>query len=220
MKKLLMPAAALLIWASLFLWAHQAGLTGMGMKGIVERIQVYGTWTPYIFVGLFLARMVLFIPGSVCIFIGSLLFSPVQAVLLSLAGIVLAETVVYLGGKWLADSAMYERMMKKYPRIYELLEQHRAKFLTFAVACPCMPTDAACFTAAATGMKYRTFLLSVITGAIPMVILYTVAGNALLQPSPLLLVVLIVLLLIGIIAIFAWNKWGRVREEEVLRVHM
>ncbi|MDN4523322.1 TVP38/TMEM64 family protein [Fictibacillus fluitans] len=206
MKKIIPVIVIVLLWIILFSGGKKVGFTHLRIEDIKGFIQVYDNWAPYVFVGLFLARLVLFIPGSLCILIGSLLFSPLQAILLSLLGIVLGETIVYLMGRWLSGSFLYITIKKKYPMWCRSLERHRAKFLAFAVVCPFMPTDAACFTAAATGMKYNIFLLSVLTGAVPLVILYSIAGTAVVNSAPMALVALIVALIIITAMVFHWRK--------------
>ncbi|MCP8969260.1 hypothetical protein [Ectobacillus ponti] len=75
-------------------------------------------------------------------------------------------------------------------------------------------TAAACFIAGATGMKYKTFLLSVISGAVPMVILYTVAGTAIMASVPVCIAVAAGILALVAVAVFVLRKWSSATEQE------
>ena len=52
-----------------------------------------------IFLGIWIIRLIAFIPGVSLMLLGGLIFSPIEALILSLLGLVLSDTLVFILGK-------------------------------------------------------------------------------------------------------------------------
>ncbi|AUS14593.1 hypothetical protein C0W65_12735 [Bacillus subtilis] len=59
---------------------------------------------------------------------------------------------------------------RKHPELKTLLETYNYKFLALGMICPLAPTDVVCFLSATVGIKYTTYILTVIVTNIPLLI--------------------------------------------------
>ena len=54
-----------------------------------------------IFLGLWIIRLFVFIPGMTLMLIGGVIFSPIEALILSLSGLVISDSIIFILGKML-----------------------------------------------------------------------------------------------------------------------
>jgi uncharacterized membrane protein YdjX (TVP38/TMEM64 family) len=86
--------------ALVILAAGAAAVVGAGAEiratGVEERLRDLGVWAPALFVVLYAAGTLLFLPGSVLSLAGGALFGPVWGVVINLSGATLGATLAFL----------------------------------------------------------------------------------------------------------------------------
>ncbi|WP_028402985.1 TVP38/TMEM64 family protein [Ectobacillus panaciterrae] len=149
---------------------------------------------------LFILRLLLFIPSSVFIVVGSILFPFFENILISIVCMLVTSTIIYIAGRRFVNSPIHCFVSQKHPEVYKRIEENRQKYLFLFVLMPIASTDMACFIAASTRMGYIPFIITVFAAIVPFVSLYTFFGKTLItSPETALFITLtiIVFVLLG-----------------------
>ncbi|CUO91275.1 VTT domain-containing protein [Clostridium disporicum] len=159
-----------------------------------------------IFLGIWIIRLIAFIPGVSLMLLGGLIFSPIEALILSLLGLVLSDTLVFILGKMDLFEGIKNKIKKKYKDIYKLVEEENHKILAIGVLCPVAPTDVICYLSSYLGLGYRRFIITFIIANIPAVSLYSFLGDSFSNSIYNTVFIIITLIVTSIITIKKWNK--------------
>ena len=159
-----------------------------------------------IFLGIWIIRLIAFILGVSLMLLGGLIFSPIEALILSLLGLVLSDTLVFILGKMDLFEGIKNKIKKKYKDIYKLVEEENHKILAIGVLCPVAPTDVICYLSSYLGLGYRRFIITFIIANIPAVSLYSFLGDSFSNSIYNTVFIIITLIVTSIITIKKWNK--------------
>lgn len=140
------------------------------MSDLQEFILANTKYAMLLFIALWTIRLLFFIPGVTLMFLGGVCFDPIVSVILSMAGIFLSETLVYVFSRKFSSGKMMKNLERKHPELKTLLETYNYKFLALGMICPLAPTDVVCFLSATVGIKYTTYIFTVIVTNIPLMI--------------------------------------------------
>lgn len=143
---------------------------------LAEFISGNRDYAPVLFVALWIFRLVLFIPGVTLMILGGVFFEPFPSILLSIVGMVLSETVVYLFATVFSYGKLTNRIERKYPELKKMLEKYNYRFLALGILNPVAPTDVICYLSASIGVSYWLYIATVIVANIPLMILYSYFG--------------------------------------------
>lgn len=179
MKKVV-PIIVISSWFLLLLLAVHLNLFQLSINDIKHFIEDSSIHPMLLFVGIFCARIFLFIPSTMLVVAGSLFFHPIETITLSMIGMFITETIIYVISRSILSNRIQEYLEIKYPKLHKEIKSNGKKYLFITVATPLAPTDGACFIAASTKMPYLSYISIVLAGTIPIVTLYTLYGNFLL----------------------------------------
>ena len=107
-------------------------------------------------------RLIAFIPGVTLMLLGGLIFDPSKAFLLSLIGIVLSDTLIFLLAKGNLFKRLKEKVSNKYPDLVKLIDRYNYKILAIGVLCPIAPTDVIVFLSSYMGMSFIRFVMHLV----------------------------------------------------------
>lgn len=113
------------------------------------------------------------------------LFPTGQALLVNLMGLAILMTVPYLIGRWSGMEAV-DRLIQKYPRFGAVLDRQKESslFLCFFLrVIGCLPGDVVTMYLGATGTPFGKNLLGGILGLLPRMVLATILGSSIQDPS-------------------------------------
>ena len=162
-----------------------------------------------LFILLWSLRLVLFIPGVTLMVLGGLIFQSEKAFILSLVGIVLSDTLVFLLAKSKVLGGLRKKISEKYPEIISMIESYSYKILGVGVLCPVAPTDVIVFLSSYVGMKFSKFLLIFIIANIPALFLYSYLGESFQQSSMNTIFIVVTLAISATLSIRLWNDLRR-----------
>ncbi|MDL9996162.1 TVP38/TMEM64 family protein [Bacillus stercoris] len=160
----------LALWLLVIYILKEYHLLSLDMSDLQEFISANTKYAMLLFIALWIIRLLFFIPGVTLIFLGGVCFDPIVSVILSMAGIFLSETLVYVFSRKFSSGNMMKGLERKHPELKTLLETYNYKFLALGMICPLAPTDVVCFLSATVGIKYTTYILTVIVTNIPLLI--------------------------------------------------
>ncbi|MEW4283253.1 TVP38/TMEM64 family protein [Priestia koreensis] len=177
MKKFIPILALISLWSIAWITADRYHIT---IHDVQHWIRHQNDYAYLLFVLAFSFRILLFIPSSLFIIMGGMLFSPVETIIMTIISMGITESIIYLLGNHYARTEIFVRLKRKYPTLFEKLKgKHWPLF--FIMSSPGAPTDAACFLAASLQMRYPWYILMVGLASIPMATLYYYFGRLLLK---------------------------------------
>lgn len=214
MKKVV-PIIIISSWIVLVLLAFRYDLFNLSIEEIKHYFNSSDIHPMILFLLIFCVRVFLFIPSSMLIVVGSIFFLPIETIILSLLGMLITETIIYLLSRSIFSDWIHRNMISKYPELYKELLSNRKKYLFITVATPLAPTDGACFIAASTNMPYLSYISIVFAGNIPIAILYTLYGNFLLAAPWITLCISVPVLIVSIAYISILNRKKQKKEKDI-----
>ncbi|MEA1024585.1 VTT domain-containing protein [Bacillus subtilis] len=193
------------LWFLAIYIAKEYHLLSLDMDDLQEFISLNTKYAMLLFIALWIIRLLFFIPGVTLMFLGGVCFDPVVSFILSMAGIFLSETLVYVFSRMFSSGNMMKDLERKYPELKKLLETYNYKFLALGMICPIAPTDVVCFLSAAVGIKYTTYILTVIVTNIPLLIFSSFIVINFSESLMGTVLVVASFVLVSIISIKMWN---------------
>lgn len=195
----------LALWFLAIYIAKEFHLLSLDMGDLQEFISENTKYAMLLFIALWIIRLLFFIPGVTLMFLGGVCFDPVVSFILSMAGIFLSETLVYVFSRMFSSGNMMKDLERKYPELKKLLETYNYKFLALGMICPIAPTDVVCFLSAAVGIKYTTYILTVIVTNIPLLIFSSFIVINFSESLMGTVLVVASFVLVSIVSIKMWN---------------
>ncbi|MFF3102571.1 TVP38/TMEM64 family protein [Viridibacillus arvi] len=168
-------------------------------------------------IALWIVRLLFFIPGTTLMILSGICFGPIESLLLSTVGQILSGTLVYLFSRSFTDNKVKRFLDNQYPAFNDLLVTYNYKFLALGMICPIAPTDIICFLSASVGIKYSTYILTIIIANIPLRMLYSFVGISLLESKLGMALVIITFVLVATISIKVWTTLKQKPEQKNCR---
>ncbi|MEC1431112.1 VTT domain-containing protein [Bacillus subtilis] len=195
----------LALWFLAIYIAKEFHLLSLDMDDLQEFISENTKYAMLLSIALWIIRLLFFIPGVTLMFLGGVCFDPVVSFILSMAGIFLSETLVYVFSRMFSSGNMMKDLERKYPELKKLLETYNYKFLALGMIYPIAPTDVVCFLSAAVGIKYTTYILTVIVTNIPLLIFSSFIVINFSESLMGTVLVVASFVLVSIVSIKMWN---------------
>ena len=138
-----------------------------------------------IFVLLWIVRLPILLPGFTLIILGGTLFGTINGFLLSMTGMILSETLIYVIAKVFSNWNIKNLIKKKYDYIEPLIKKYNFRFLA-----------------------YIRYILTIIISNIPIISIYSYMGISYKESS---LSVIILCLSISILALYTMKIWNSLK---------
>ncbi|EJP6471975.1 VTT domain-containing protein [Clostridium sp. L74] len=181
---------------------------------IIEFIKAYSisneAGTMIIFISLWIVRLPILLPGFILIILGGTLFGTTNGFLLSMIGMVLSESLIYIIAKLFSNFNIKNLINKKYNYIEPLIRKYNFRFLALGIICPIAPTDVICFLSSSLGLSYIKYILTIIISNIPIIGLYSYMGINYKESS---LSVIILCLTISVLALYTMRIWNSLKAD-------
>lgn len=164
-----------------------------------------------LFIGVWVVRLLFLMPGTPLVVLGGVFFGPIQGSILSTIGLVLSGTLIYFFSKSIVGKGVNNYMINHHKELNQLLKRYHYKFLALGMICPIIPSDVLCFLTAATGIKYPTYILTIVIANAPLRILYSYIGFSFTESTVGLSLTIVSIVLIFIVSIKIWKHLSTVR---------
>lgn len=137
-----------------------------------------GWWAPVIFMLLYIAATVLFLPGAVLTLAGGAIFGPVFGVVYNLTGATIGATIAFLISRYLASDWVAARSGGKLKQLIHGVEGEGWRFVAFVRLVPLFPFNLLNYALGLTRIKFIEYVLSTYVFMLPGAIAYTYIGYA------------------------------------------
>ncbi|MGN7408370.1 TVP38/TMEM64 family protein [Sporosarcina sp. SAFN-010] len=212
MKKNLIIVA---IWILFVCILNYLDLVTLDVNTVKEFVSKNKNYALLLFIALWIIRLLFLIPGTTLMILAGVCFSPIDAFLLSTVGIVVSESLVYVIAKSFAGNRLKKYLMNRHSELNGLLETHNYKFLALGIICPIAPADVICFLSASVGIKYFTYMITIIIASTPLRILYSYIGSSLTESTGGLVFVIGSLVFVFAVSIKIWNSLKKKQKNEM-----
>jgi len=141
-------------------------------------IQDAGFAAPLIFMALYAAATVLFLPGSVLTFAGGALFGPLWGTVYNLTGATLGATLAFLVARYLASDWVARKTGGRLKQLIEGVETESWRFIAFVRLVPLFPFNLLNYALGLTRIKLSHFIVTSYICMLPGAIAFTYLGYA------------------------------------------
>lgn len=158
-----------------------------------------------LFIGAWVVRILFLIPGTPLMMLGGVSFGPIQGSILSTVGLVLSGTLIYFFSRSIVGKKVNNYMINRHKELNQILKRYNFKLLALGMVCPIIPSDVLCFLSASTGIKYSTYIFTIVISNTPLRLLYSYIGVSFTEYAVGLSLTFVSIALIFIMSIKIWN---------------
>jgi len=195
-----------LFWVSILFIFFKYQLYNDGIYKIIIFLDIYHQYSALLFLIIASLRTITLIPCTIFIIIGGMLFSPLEAFILTTIANLLSEILLFFFTKLTLSMNYQNRMIDKYPKIYNIIEKNTVQILALGVSSPVVPSDVVCFFSALTGISFKKYVLTIFLADTPIILLYTFLGISVKYSTYVFVVTLMVILLVSYFNFKKWNN--------------
>ena len=195
-----------LFWISILFIFFKYQLYNNGTYKIINFLKIYPQYSALLFLIIASLRTFTLIPCTIFIIIGGMLFSPLEAFVLTTIANLLSEILLFFFTKITLSTNYQNKMINKYPKIYNVIEKNTVQILALGVSSPVVPSDVVCFFSALTGISFKKYVLTIFLADTPIILLYTFLGISVKYSIYVFIVTLIFILLLSYFNFKKWNN--------------
>ena len=137
-----------------------------------------GALGPLLFMLIYAAATVLFVPGSLLTLAGGALFGPVWGTLYNLSGATLGATLAFLAARYLAGDWVAARTGRRLQAIKQGIEKEGWRFVAFTRLVPLFPFNLLNYALGLTRIPLGQYVLATYVCMLPGALAYTYLGYA------------------------------------------
>src|SRR3989338_6677776 len=141
-------------------------------------MQDAGVAAPLMFMALYAAATVLFLPGSILTLAGGALFGPVAGTFYNLTGATLGATLAFLVARYIASDWVARKAGGRLKQLMEGVENEGWRFVAFTRLVPLFPFNLLNYSFGLTRIRLGHFLIASYLFMLPGAIAYTYLGYA------------------------------------------
>lgn len=206
MKKGIKLLLIVLLWISIAIILYKMGFLSTDSSNFVSIIKGNYIEMQILFVFISTMRVLIFIPQTVFILIGSVIFGPYTSFILSLLALFFSQSIIYFIGVYFNKNLLKDNWISKNPSIIELVKTYSYKILALGIICPVTPSDLITATAGYINLGYKKCISLIVLVDAPLIFLYGFLGSGLTDASWFKLIALLILLLISYYSFMIWRK--------------
>ncbi|GFZ30064.1 hypothetical protein CSC2_05900 [Clostridium zeae] len=193
-----------LFWLSIIFIFFKYQLYNDGVHKITTFLNAYPRYSEVLFLVIATLRIFTFVPCTVFIIIGGMIFSPLETVILTTIANLLSEMLLFFFTKLTFGMNYQNKIIDKYPKLYNVIQKNNVQILALGVSSPVVPSDVVCFFSILTGISFYKYILTVFLADAPIILLYTFLGSSIKYSAYVFVVILVVIV---IISYFNYKRW-------------
>jgi uncharacterized membrane protein YdjX (TVP38/TMEM64 family)/rhodanese-related sulfurtransferase len=175
-RNLVRAAAGLVLIAAVALaWIYRDWLDAARIAALVAAA---GIWGPLVFMALFAAATILFVPGIVFGLAGGALFGPVWGSLWNLLGATLGAAAAFALARYVVGDRVRARAGGALKRVVEGVEAEGWRFVALARLVPLVPFNLLNYVLGLTRIDFARYVIASLVCMIPGTVAYTWLGHA------------------------------------------
>lgn len=150
----------------------------LGERGVVEWLAHAGAWAPVVFVAVYAAATVMFLPGSVLTLAAGVIFGAVPGALFSLVGATLGATLAFLVARYVAGDLVSRKAGGRLAQLMDGVEAEGWRFVAFVRLVPLFPFNLVNYSLGLTRIGLRQYIVASAICMLPGALAYAWLGHA------------------------------------------
>lgn len=195
-----------LFWITILLIFFKYELYNNGPDKIIKFLNTYKEYSALLFLIIASLRIFTLIPCTVFILIGGVIFNPIEAFLLTAVANLISEILLFFFAKLTFGMSYQNRIIEKYPKIYNMIKKNNVQILALGVSSPIVPSDIICFFSALAEITLLKYVLTIFVADTPVILLYTFLGISMKYSIYVFVIMLIIVMLVNFINFKKWNN--------------
>lgn len=196
----------LIFWIAILFIFFKYKLYTDGIDKIVSFLNTYKEYSVGLFLIIASLRIFTLIPCTVFIIIGSVLFNPFEAFLLTAAANLISELLLFFFAKLTFGMNYQNKIIEKHPKIYNMIKKNNVQILALGVSSPVVPSDIVCFFSVLAEITLLRYIITILLADTPVILLYTFLGISIKYSIYVFLFMLILVIVINFINFKKWNN--------------
>jgi len=141
-------------------------------------LRALGPWAPPVFVALYAAAALLFLPGSLITIAGGVLFGPLWGTLWNIIGATLGATLAFVAARYIFGDFVVRRAGPRLRNLIEGVEAEGWRFVAFVRLVPLFPFNLLNYALGLTRIRLGEYVLASAICMLPATFAYTYLGYA------------------------------------------
>lgn len=195
-----------IFWVAILLIFFKYELYNNGTDKVIKFLNTYKEYSELLFLIIASLRIFTLIPCTVFIIIGGVLFNPLEAFILTAIANLISEVLLFFFVKLTFGMSYQNKIIKKYPKIYNMVKKNSVQILALGVSSPVVPSDIVCFFSVLTEITLIKYILTILIADTPIIMLYTFLGVSIRYSIFVFIVMIIALIIVNSINIKRWNN--------------
>lgn len=195
-----------LFWIAILVIFIKYQLYNNGSDKIIKFLNTYEEYEEVLFLAIASLRIFTLIPCTVFIIIGGVLFNPLEAFILTTIANLISEILLFYFTKLTFGMSYQSKIIKKYPKIYNMIKKNNVQILALGVSSPVVPSDMVCFFSVLTEITFAKYVLTIFIADTPVILLYTFLGISIKYSIYVFCIVLLILILFNFVGFKRWNN--------------
>ncbi|MBU3179520.1 VTT domain-containing protein [Clostridium estertheticum] len=159
-----------------------------------------------LFVLLSTVRVLFFIPQTIFIIIGSMLFGPYVGFALSVLSLAMSQSIMYAIGRYFQNQLLGEEFLEKNKNTMLILKKYGYKILALGIACPVTPSDLITLCAACIKLNFKKCIAIIVMADAPMIFLYGFLGTGIQGTFLFKILAIVAITFVSYYTFVIWNK--------------
>ena len=206
MKKRKKLILMIIFWLSIVAALYSQGLITPDINKIRGIIGKNPFDMRILFVFLSTVRVLFFIPQTIFIIIGSMLFGPYGGFALSVLSLIISQSLMYAVGRYLQSSLLGDNFLIKNKNTIQILKKYGYKILALGIACPITPSDLITLSSACIKLNYIKCIVIIVIADAPMIFLYGFLGTGIQGTFFFKTLAVIAITFVSYYSFVIWNK--------------
>lgn len=162
---------AAIVWATLYRGRFDPAAIDAWLSGL-------GAWAPIVYVALYAAATVVFLPGSLFALAGGALFGPVWGAALNLTAATLGAGAAFLVARYVAGDWVARRTAGRLKWLIDGVEAEGWRFVAFVRLVPLFPFNLTNYALGLTRIGFAPYVVTSLVCMTPGAVAYTWLGHA------------------------------------------
>lgn len=195
-----------IFWVVIVATLYSQGLITTDIDKINEIIGKNPFKMSVLFVLISTVRVLFFIPQTVFIIIGSMLFGPYVGFALSVLSLVLSQSIMYTIGRYFQHQLLGDEFLEKNSGTISILKKYGYRILALGIACPVTPSDLITLSSACIKLDYKKCMAIIIMADAPMIFLYEFLGTGIQGTFFFRTLAVVAITFVSYYTFVIWNK--------------
>lgn len=195
-----------IFWLVIVVALYSQGLITTDVNKINEIIGKNPFNMRVLFVLLSTVRVLFFIPQTIFIIIGSMLFGPYAGFALSVLSLAMSQSIMYAIGRYFQNQLLGEEFLEKNKITMLILKKYGYKILALGIACPVTPSDLITLSAACIKLNFKKCIAIIVMADAPMIFLYGFLGTGIQGTFLFKILAIVAITFVSYYTFVIWNK--------------